>query len=437
MLKSLLPRTLFGRSLVILITPLVLAQIVATYIFYERHWDDVTRRLALGLAGDISMVIQMLREAPAAPQQARVLTLAEKNFNMAVTWQPDQILPNTPLNFQLRNLILDRVLDRAIEERLFRPFRIDTVSYGDKVEVRVQLQDGVLRVLTPRKRLSSSTTIIFVMWMVGTSLVLLAIAVVFLRNQMRPIRRLAEAADSFGKGRAEADIKPSGASEVRQAAHAFLRMRERIQRQISQRTEMLAGVSHDLRTPLTRMKLQLAMLDDSAETGNLRRDVAAMEDMVGGYLDFARGQESEVAAPTDLRLILDEIVEQANRQGSTVELAARGDMTGMVRPNAFKRCITNLVDNAQRHGHCVSIAAAKSDGAIEIAVDDDGPGIPSAARDEVFRPFHRLDHSRNPDTGGVGLGLTIARDVARSHGGDVTLGDAPSGGLRALVHLPI
>ena len=437
MLKSLLPRTLFGRSLVILITPLVLAQIVATYVFYERHWDDVTRRLALGLAGDISMVIQMLRTAPTAQQQARVLTLAEENFNIAVTWQPDQILLNAPLSFQLRNLILDRVLDRAIEERLFRPFRIDTVSYVDKVEVRIQLQDGVLRVLTPRKRLSSSTTIIFVMWMVGTSLVLLAIAVVFLRNQMRPIRRLAEAADSFGKGRAAADFKPSGASEVRQAAHAFLRMRERIQSQISQRTEMLAGVSHDLRTPLTRMKLQLAMLDDSAETGNLRRDVAAMEDMVGGYLDFARGQESEAATPTDLRLILDEIVEQANRQGSTVELAASGDMTGMVRPNAFKRCITNLVDNAQRHGRRVSIAATKSDGVIEIAVDDDGPGIPSAARDEVFRPFHRLDGSRNPDTGGVGLGLTIARDVARSHGGDVTLGDAPSGGLRALVHLPL
>ena len=437
MLKSLLPRTLFGRSLVILITPLVLAQIVATYVFYERHWDDVTRRLALGLAGDISMVIQMLRTAPTAQQQARVLTLAEENFNIAVTWQPDQILLNAPLSFQLRNLILDRVLDRAIEERLFRPFRIDTVSYVDKVEVRIQLQDGVLRVLTPRKRLSSSTTIIFVMWMVGTSLVLLAIAVVFLRNQMRPIRRLAEAADSFGKGRAAADFKPSGASEVRQAAHAFLRMRERIQSQISQRTEMLAGVSHDLRTPLTRMKLQLAMLDDSAETGNLWRDVAAMEDMVGGYLDFARGQESEAATPTDLRLILDEIVEQANRQGSTVELAASGDMTGMVRPNAFKRCITNLVDNAQRHGRRVSIAATKSDGVIEIAVDDDGPGIPSAARDEVFRPFHRLDGSRNPDTGGVGLGLTIARDVARSHGGDVTLGDAPSGGLRALVHLPL
>ena len=436
MLKSLLPRTLFGRTLVILITPLVLAQIVATYVFYERHWDDVTRRLALGLAGDISMVIQMLREAPAPDQQARVLALAEENFNMAVTWRPDDILPNARLSFQLRNLILDRVLAQAIEERLFRPYRIDTVSYANKVEVRVQLQGGVLRVLTPRKRLSSTTTIIFVMWMVGSSLVLLAIAVAFLRNQMRPIRRLAEAADSFGKGRAAADIKPSGASEVRQAARAFLRMRERIQRQISQRTEMLAGVSHDLRTPLTRMKLQLAMLDDSAEIGNLRRDVAAMEDMVGGYLDFARGQESEAAVPTDLRPILNEIVEQANRQGSTVELTAGGEMMGVVRPNAFKRCITNLVDNAQRHGRCVSIAAAKSNGFIEIAVDDDGPGIPSAARDEVFRPFHRLDGSRNPETGGVGLGLTIARDVARSHGGDVTLGDAPSGGLRALVHLP-
>ena len=437
MLKKILPRTLFGRSLLILIMPVILLQIVATFIFYDRHWDDVTRRLSLGLAGDISMVIRMLGEDPGSDRQGEILGLARRHFDMEIHWLHGEILPNEPVRFQLRNLILDRMLNRALGERLFRPVRTDTVNYGNQVEIRVQLPDGVLQVMTPRKRITSSTTIIFVMWMVGTSLVLLAIAIVFLRNQMRPVRRLAEVADSFGKGGEAADLKPSGAAEVRQATRAFLRMRDRIRRQISQRTEMLAGVSHDLRTPLTRMKLQLALLGEGSEVADLRSDVAEMEGMVEGYLAFARGQDSEAAVVTDLTQILNEVVAAASRNGRDVDLTVKGDMIVAVRPGALKRCLTNLLDNAQRFGEHVWVGAERNGESIEIVVDDDGPGIPEESRDEVLRPFRRLDASRNPETGGVGLGLAIARDVARSHGGDLVLETAPPGGLRAVVRIPV
>jgi two-component system osmolarity sensor histidine kinase EnvZ len=283
----------------------------------------------------------------------------------------------------------------------------------------------------------SSTTYIFVMWMIGTSLVLLAIAILFLRNQVRPIRRLAVAAEAFGKGRDDAYLKPEGATEVRAAATAFLRMRQRIQRQIRQRIEMLAGVSHDLRTPLTRMKLELAMLGNDEGVAALKADVSEMEHMVEGYLDFARGQDAEVAVETDLGVILDDVVSNVRRQGGTIGYSADGDLSIPIRPNAFKRCITNLVENARRHAKNVVLRAVRTPDTIDITIDDDGPGIPEENREDVFRPFVRLDESRNPETGGSGLGLTIARDIVRTHGGELILDEAPTGGLRALVRLPI
>jgi two-component system osmolarity sensor histidine kinase EnvZ len=333
--------------------------------------------------------------------------------------------------------IIDRMVGRAIDERFGVPYQIDAYAYSDRILISLQLNDGVLRVITSEKRLFSTTTYIFIMWMIGTSLVLIAVAIIFLRNQIRPIRRLAEAADSFGKGRDVDDFHPSGASEIRRAAAAFRIMKERIQRQISQRTEMLAGVSHDLRTPLTRMKLQLAMLGDGEEVRELRRDVADMEKMITGYLAFARGQDNEAAVATDLPELLHEVVNAARRQGGNVELSTDTDMMVPIRPNAFKRCLTNLVENAMRHARHVAISARQLEDSVEIAIDDDGPGIPEERREDVFRPFTRLDRSRNLDSGSVGLGLTIARDVIRGHGGDITLSQAPQGGLRALLRLPV
>ena len=275
------------------------------------------------------------------------------------------------------------------------------------------------------------------MWMVGTSILLIGLAVIFLRNQMKPISRLAKAAEAFGKGRPSAHLKPEGASEIRQAAIAFLDMQERIKRQIQQRTEMLAGVSHDLRTPLTRMRLQLAMMAPDGETESLGNDLTEMEKMIDEYLAFARGDSLETIREVKLSELLRDVVEDATRKGNHVELEADAEVQMQVRPNAFKRCLTNLVENALRHGEAVKISARLSGKVIEIAVEDDGPGIAEENRETVFKPFFRLDESRNPATGGAGLGLSIARDVARAHGGDVTLSESAMGGLRALLRLPV
>jgi two-component system osmolarity sensor histidine kinase EnvZ len=273
--------------------------------------------------------------------------------------------------------------------------------------------------------------------MVVSGGVLFAVALLFMRNQIRPIRRLAAAAERFGKGRDTPGFKPEGALEVRQASRAFLVMRERIQRQISQRTEMLAGVSHDLRTPLTRMKLQLALLGDSPDIAELKADVAEMERMIEGYLAFARGEGSEVPEPTDLAALIDDVCQAARRQGAVIDLAIDGDLILPLRPQAIRRCVTNLISNARRYGGYIAVAAGRRGRMVEVTIDDDGPGIPAERREEVFKPFYRLEASRNQATGGTGLGMTIARDIARHHGGDVTLDTSPLGGLRCVIRLPM
>ena len=433
--NRLLPRSLFGRSLMIIVTPLILLQVVSTWVFYDSHWDTVTRRLAQSVAGDIAAVIEMMADDPAPAHYARVFEIAQRKMQLDIVFKPDFTLPDSPI--LIRQNLVDEKLSDALAEFVGRRFLIDTRSLEKQVEVQIQLDDGVLHVELPRRRLFSSTTYVFILWMVGTSLILFAVATVFMRKQVRPIGRLADAAEAFGKGRDVPDFRPEGASEVKQAAGAFVVMRDRIKRQITQRTEMLAGVSHDLRTPLTRMKLQLALLGDTPDTAELKEDVAEMERMLHGYLAFARGEGTEQPVETDLGGLLEDVVGNARREGATVELAAESDMLVPLRPDAFRRCLANLIANAQRYAHRVAIAAAYRGSAIEITVDDDGPGIPADKREDVFRPFFRLDPSRNPETGGIGLGLTIARDVVRGHGGDLTLDESPLGGLRARLRLPV
>lgn len=435
-MKRLLPRTLFGRALLILVTPIVLVQLIATFVFFDRHWDDLTRRLSLGLAGDIAMVVEDFQADPDPGFRGRLFERARRNMGLDFSWRPDAVLAEQPGPFQIKNLMLDGRLRRALGERIAYPTGIDTTTFEKRVTIDVQLPDGVLRAAASRKRLSSTTTGLFMMWMVGTAVILLAIAIVFLRNQLKPIQRLAEAADAYGRGHEVEPIKPAGALEVRRAARAFLTMRERIKRQMDQRTEMLAGVSHDLRTPLTRMKLQLAMLGNDREAGDLRSDVQEMENMIDEYLAFARGQDVEAAVEIDVLELLRDIVARARRRGMEVALADGEALPAVLRPGAMRRCLTNLVDNAARFGSRVEVEASRRDDHLAIAVDDDGPGIDPERREEVFRPFHRLESSRNPETGGSGLGLSIARDVARGHGGEVLLSQSPLGGLRAEVRLP-
>jgi two-component system, OmpR family, osmolarity sensor histidine kinase EnvZ len=434
LIKRMLPQTLFGRSLLIIVTPVILLQVVATWIFYDRHWDTMTNRLAYAVGGEIGMVIEQLERDVTMADRTETLSMAARTMDLIITFEPDAILP--PQRQKLSSL-LERTLGMALDERVRKPFLIDTRVASNWIEIRVQMADGVLSVMSPERRLFSSTTYIFLLWMVGAAMVLFAIAIIFMRNQIRPIRRLAAAADAFGKGRDVTRFKLEGATEVRQAAAAFLVMRERIQRQISQRTEMLAGVSHDLRTPLTRMKIQLELFTDCADVEDLKADVIDMEQMIEGYLAFARGEGAEAPVPTDLNRLINEAVSSARRDGAIVDLHLEGELSLPLRPNSVKRCLANLIGNARRYADHVWVQAGRRDDAIEITVDDDGPGIPASSHEDVFRPFFRLEGSRNRSTGGVGLGLTIARDVIRSHGGDITLSDSPRGGLRAVVRLPV
>ncbi|GAB4394190.1 MAG: ATP-binding protein [Kiloniellaceae bacterium] len=433
--RRFLPRSLLGRSVLIIITPLILLQVISTWVFYDRHYDTITKRLAQGLAGDVAAVITLLARSQTEMDRRRIFQLARTTMQLQLTLSEDAELPNAEQQ-EVRGVVEARLVD-ALRERVRHPFFVNARSITDRVEILVRLPDGVLRVLVTDERLFSSTTYIFIFWTIGSSILLFGIAVIFMRNQVKPIRRLARAAESFGKGQEVRDFKPEGATEVRQAAAAFINMRERIKRQIQQRTEMLAGVSHDLRTPLTRMKLQLEMLGDAPDVKNLQSDVAEMEHMVEGYLAFARGEGQETPAPTDLGGLLRDVVDQMTRDGRAVDLHVEQDIVLPLRRDGMRRCLTNLIANAQRHGKHVAVRAGRRKSLVEVTVDDDGPGIPPDRHEDVFKPFYRLEQSRNPATGGIGLGLTIARDVARSHGGDVVLEAAPGGGLRARIWLPV
>jgi len=430
-IKKFLPKSLLYRSLLIIVMPLIFLQVISGLIFYESHWAKVSLQLSRNVAGDIASVIDLMHRDPVPENHRRVFDMAAQHMAMTVSFQELAILPNVP---HIVDGKLEVSLIKALKEGVGRPFRIDTGTIDRMVMIDVQLTDGVLRVLTNRKRLFSTTTYVFVIWMVGSSLILFAVATIFMRNQVRPIRRLAEAADEFGKGRDVPKFKPEGASEVRLAATAFIAMRDRIARQISQRTEMLAGVSHDLRTPLTRMKLDLEINGGGVE---LKQDIAEMEHMLEEYLAFARGEGGEEALPTNLGDLLHSVVAQSRRKGGFIDLHVESEMMIPLRPNAVRRALTNLIDNAARFAEHVSVRAGVRDDRVEITVDDDGPGIPLDKRDEVFKPFFRVEGSRNPGTGGVGLGMTIARDIVRAHGGDIELGESPGGGLRARFSLPI
>jgi len=413
----------------------VLVQVIATGFFYERHYDNITKRLARAIAGEVAVVIQLLGDAPEAALASGRLDLSESVLEFDITFASGARVPEQPPPSD--GSVLDSKLSRALDQRLVYPFQIDTVSFEELVQVWVQLPGGVMLVQVPRSRLFSDTTYIFIAWMVGSSIVLFAVATFFMRNQVRPIRRLAKAAESFGRGIDVPDFKPQGAAEVRLAARSFLQMRERIRRQIDQRTIMLAGVSHDLRTPLTRMKLQLAMTDASSDVANLASDVIEMERMVEGYLAFAAGEGEEEPRTLRLSKVLTGIVEQVSTNGAKIDLRLDDDPEITLRPAAMNRCLTNLLSNALRYGTEVHVRAKVRQKRAEIIIDDDGPGIPADRREDVFRPFYRLDESRNPSTGGTGLGMTIARDVVRGHGGELTLEDSPSGGLRARIRLPL
>jgi two-component system osmolarity sensor histidine kinase EnvZ len=438
-LSELAPKGLYARALIIIIAPIVLLESVVAFAFMERHWNQVTRRLSEGMAKNVAAVVDLYQPNMNKEDIARLVDLAQNRFNLSLTVLPGGTLP-TPQPKPFFDL-LDRALSDEIRTHVKRPFWIDTVGQSRHVEIRIKLDQANLRFVAPRGQAAVSNSHIFLVWMVGTSVVLLTVAILFLRNQIKPVLRLAEAADAFGKGRpVPPDFRPRGAREVRQASQAFLEMRDRIRHHVEQRTNMLAGVSHDLRTVLTRFKLELALLGEAPEVEALKSDVKEMQHMLEEYLAFAKGDGGEVAEPTNVSELLEEVQEETEHLGTPIEVRMRQPRHDLVLPlkrQAFKRAVTNLVTNAARFGDTVIIRAATEDVWLRIEIDDDGPGIPPAERDNVFRPFYRLDHGRSEVSGNTGLGLAIARDIARSHGGDIALGESSMGGLRATMRVPL
>lgn len=430
LIKSFLPKSLFGRALLILVVPTILIQLLMAYIFYERHWLAVTRYMSSSLAGETAFLVTQLRQAP-ANEKSKMVEDFERATNLEV-----QLLSGNHFDvgqdskefLEYRNILRKKIVE---------PFIIRRLSDGDTIEMRVKLAGQVLKLQTTSKRLESPTTNIFLIWMAGSSILLLLVATVFLRNQLRPISRLAKAAECFGRGIDMPDFRPQGAREVRVAARAFITMRERIKRQIRTRTDMLSGISHDLRTPLTRMKLQLAMLADSEARRELSDDVQQMEHMITEYLDFARGEGGEEAVSVQLDKLLADVAADYARAGQKIHVKAGAPVILELKPVSFRRMLHNLLDNALRYAGSPEVSYLQEGSMVRIIIDDAGKGIPEAMREEVFRPFARLDVSRNSKTGGVGLGLTIARDIVLAHGGQIALDSSPQGGLRVLLLLPL
>ena len=437
-LRRLVPRGLLGRALLIILVPLVILQAIALQLFYGSHLDVISRRLAAGVAGDIAMVVGLLDREKEAEDRSWIFREAAWRLDLSLAYEAGALLAVTGARpAAMPWLPLEEDLAAAMQERVRLPFDADWQSDPRSVIIRVQMADGVLHVEVARKRLFSGTIYLFVIWLVGSSLLLFLVAAIFMRNQVRALRKISAAAEAFGMGRTVGPMKPEGAAEVRQAATAFNRMEERISRFVDSRTEMLAGISHDLRTPLTRLRLGLAMLPEAAreDAAAMTEDVEEMDRLIGDYLAFARGEGVEQAEETDLAALIRDVAARQSRGGTKIPVHGPDALRIELRAGAMRRCVGNLLENARKHASRVTVTLAKQPRGqngiwAEIVIDDDGPGIPAASREDAFKPFTSLSG------GGTGLGLAIARDIARAHGGDVFLEDSPLGGLRARIRVP-
>lgn len=432
-----LPEGLYPRSLIIIIAPIVVLQAIMAFVFMERHWDNISTRLSKSVAREISFLVELYETMPPTKESREMLeNMAKQRLALGLEIRPGDALP-PPAAKPLFSL-LDLKLSKQIRKRVGRPFWLDVLGKSGFVDIRVQVgKDTVFRVVTDQSRAYASNSYIFIVWMLGSSLVLVAVAIVFLRKQIWPIQQLAEAAQSFGMGHDVPDFHPRGASEVQSAARAVIGMKDRIQRHVDQRTAMLAGVSHDLRTILTRFRLQLAFLDETEQVNELKNDVQEMQSMLEGYMNFVRGDGGEQAELTDLASLIQQIQDRLEREGVQTETRLGDSLVVKVKSNALKRCVNNLVNNAARHAKLVRVDAKVVGNELSIVVEDDGPGIALEDREEVLKPFVRLDEARNQDDTGSGLGLTIALDIARSHGGELVLSDSVLGGLKASLRIPV
>jgi len=428
-IKRFLPKHLFGRAIIIIVFPMVLIQLFSAYIFYEKHWDTVRRRMAMSFAGEVAF---FAHKVGLYPDKRDATAIEARDFvKLNVKFSNDKFV-ELPLEGD-DDL---KVLYEKLQERMVFPFNVKRDIDGNII-IDIGLSNGTLTISASEERLVSTITYIFVLLLALATVVLSAISIWFIGNQIKPIYALAKATEQFGKGR-ETNLKPRGALEVRQASRAFLTMQERIKRQITMRTEMLAAISHDLRTPLTRMRLQLEMMpDEDGSISELKEDVIEMQTMIKAYLNFTKGEEIEESKKVNLGDFLQTIADGYLRENKEIKVTASDDVYIHLKHNTFIRCMQNLVNNGFRYANSVEINSWQKGKTITIQVDDDGDGIPEEKRNRVFEPFNRLDESRNLNTGGVGLGLTIARDIVTGHGGEIKLKDAELGGLRVEIKLPV
>ncbi|MFA7456746.1 MAG: ATP-binding protein [Micavibrio sp.] len=444
-IKKILPTSLLGRSLLILVTPLFLVQIITTFAFFDRHWEKIGERMAFAITGEVALLARQIEDDPSYENVARLQRDAAQTLSIFVQYKPGDVLArlfdgtmeDRAVPDPGRESFIAHTLAASMRRHVKRPFNIAVDTDEKWVEITVQLENGTLTATLPERRIFSSSGYVVLLWMVGSSIILMIIATLFMRNQIRPIRRLAIAAERFGKGRDVQFFKVEGAREVRAAARAFIDMRERLSRQIQQRTAMLAGVSHDLRTPLTRMKLQLSMMGDGGDVADLKSDLADMERMIEAYLQFARGEGDEDPVRVDLKELIGQTASAMNRERERVFTDVPEDLSILLRPVAFERAMMNLLGNALKYGNNAWVSARKVGEMIEICLDDDGPGIPESQHEDVFKPFYRGESSRNTKTGVVGLGLPIVQDIVFGHGGQIWLDHSPRGGLRVVIDLPV
>jgi two-component system osmolarity sensor histidine kinase EnvZ len=431
-----LPHGLYSRSLIIAIAPIVLLQTIMAGIILERHWDNVTKVLGRSLAREIGLITDLYDRSDKSEAAIKdIESVANKRLKLGLEITRGDALP-APIDRTLYSLVDDK-MTKYLERETGRPFWINSTAQDGKVEIRVEVEKGlVFRILTDEDRAYAANTFVLLLWMLLSSLILLSIAVVFLRKQITPIVELAKAAKSFGMGREVMEFRPRGAREVRQAGLAFVDMQSRIARHVEQRTAMLAGVSHDLRTILTRFKLELAFLGDGPKIKPLKEDVEEMQLMLEAYMAFVRGDGGEKTEAVNLAEMFSSVASAVARGKSHIALDVQ-DVDVSIKPNAFRRLISNLLGNAVRYANNVKVKGGVENRMLTILVDDDGPGIPAENREDAFRPFVRLDNARNLDETGTGLGLAIALDIAHAHGGEIKLDESPAGGLRAVVQIPV
>ena len=407
-------------------------QIVVAYIFFNAHWATVTASLSDSVAADVSLAVDLYKQAPTPERAAALNEMMQPHMELSVDLRDDDAF----LTVQRRSFFsaLDKTLQRSLNQSLSDPFWFDTTRYPNHIDIRVKVDEGTLTFIAARERVFARTGFVFIFWLFLASMALTLISVYFIRNQARTIAKLAAAADAFGKGQDLDGFRPSGAAEVRQAGQSFMKMRQRISRFMDQRTDLLAGVSHDLRTPLTRLKLHLAMQKNSDENRAARDDLKEMEKMLDGYLDFARGQSDEESEDVGLNSFLAQLVEKF--QSEKVEFLPGSDRHIQLKPTMMNRALTNILTNACKYGQKVEIKTSLETRHTVICIEDDGPGIPADQHEDVFKPFVRLDTARNQNIEGTGLGLSIARDIVRSHGGTIKLSAADLGGLKVEIRLP-